>query len=457
MTHTISRRTVAKGAAWAAPAVIASTVVPAYAASGECLSANLATAVETAFDTYYQEVLDNNPELKGLDGTSIRLWFRNTSGINGGLHTSQIAIQTSPAGTWPAALRTLQAVDGSVAAAQAKFEAKTPPLRFEMLVRNVDTSPAINYVLGGKQSVGAGTYGDINIMPIKHHPNGNWDVRNGSNTQTTGLYGANPAFSTPVFVDNPLASNRRDVSGNHYTDYRALWYQAAPAGADEAYTTAGANNGNVSSATRLGNGYSIDENVAGVTAKQNSLAYQLIPYNVNAVFSGNPTVLAYSNWGDGGAPGGRIYTATGIRLLDLVAAPTKEYITTLVRNDKTVSACDPAVIEAAYQTQLASWYASDKRYAGIDVSYTGWGVLEKDENGLPTGQSGNIATLPVTGADTTIWSHEIGAFEGSENHGNLGGRTSGPALDFFDSQLVGTRNGGDSTLGIQMNYADGIW
>lgn len=49
MTHNISRRTLAKGAAWAAPAVVATTAIPAYAASPDvCSTANLAV-IDAAF------------------------------------------------------------------------------------------------------------------------------------------------------------------------------------------------------------------------------------------------------------------------------------------------------------------------------------------------------------------------------------------------------------------------
>lgn len=49
MTHPISRRSLAKGAAWAAPAVIATTAIPAYAASSTSCSTTAIAAIDAAF------------------------------------------------------------------------------------------------------------------------------------------------------------------------------------------------------------------------------------------------------------------------------------------------------------------------------------------------------------------------------------------------------------------------
>lgn len=49
MTHNISRRSLAKGAAWAAPAVVATTAIPAYAASPVTCSTASQAAIDAAF------------------------------------------------------------------------------------------------------------------------------------------------------------------------------------------------------------------------------------------------------------------------------------------------------------------------------------------------------------------------------------------------------------------------
>lgn len=53
MTHNISRRSLAKGAAWAAPAVAATTAIPAYAASLTCPTETI-EAIDTAFTSFKQ-------------------------------------------------------------------------------------------------------------------------------------------------------------------------------------------------------------------------------------------------------------------------------------------------------------------------------------------------------------------------------------------------------------------
>ncbi|MGV3103371.1 hypothetical protein [Rothia sp. 32237D007AR] len=54
MTHNVSRRTLAKGAAWAAPAVVATTAIPAYAASPTACSTATIKAIDTAFAEFKQ-------------------------------------------------------------------------------------------------------------------------------------------------------------------------------------------------------------------------------------------------------------------------------------------------------------------------------------------------------------------------------------------------------------------
>lgn len=90
MTHQISRRTLAKGAAWATPVVAASAVVPAYAASSpEDACPVTISDVETAFEL--RRTMMN--EYLGCSGTSdFTIYYGGAGGINGALQSSSMGI-----------------------------------------------------------------------------------------------------------------------------------------------------------------------------------------------------------------------------------------------------------------------------------------------------------------------------------------------------------------------------
>ncbi len=166
MTHNVSRRTLAKGAAWAAPAVVATAAIPAYAASMSCPD-----DIDIQVEEIFQKRLASLPSLRN---TNIRFWFTNNSGSNGALHTSNLRMQITNGGS---------------------LDVSTLPFGFEFAQRNVATSPAINKLFGG------GTIRSAR-MPAEWPATGKWNTR-------TGVADASPAA---INVDNPNAPNQRDVS-----------------------------------------------------------------------------------------------------------------------------------------------------------------------------------------------------------------------------------------------------
>ncbi|MFC6353991.1 hypothetical protein ACFP6B_08835 [Rothia nasimurium] len=174
MTHNVSRRTLAKGAAWAAPAVVATAAVPAYAASPNCPS-----DIDAQVDAVFQVRL---AALPNLSNTSIRYWFTNNAGSNGAVHTSNLRVEIT---------------NGSA------IDAAGLPFGFEFAQRNVATSVAVNKLFSG------GTTGSFNSarMPVEWPPHGKWNTR-------TGVADATPLA---VNVDDPNALNQRDVS--HASSY----------------------------------------------------------------------------------------------------------------------------------------------------------------------------------------------------------------------------------------------
>ncbi|WP_326503055.1 hypothetical protein [Rothia nasimurium] len=175
MTHNVSRRTLAKGAAWAAPAVVATAAIPAYAASPTCPD-----DIDAQVDAVFQVRLASLPS---LTNTTIRLWYTGNSGTNGALQTSNLRVQVTNGGAL--------GVSGL-------------PFGFEFAQRNVDTSGAINKLFGG------GTIRTAQ-MPEKWPANSGWNTR-------TGVADVSPAA---VNVDDPNAANQRDVS--HASSYINLY------------------------------------------------------------------------------------------------------------------------------------------------------------------------------------------------------------------------------------------
>lgn len=87
MTHSISRRTIAKGAAWAAPAVVATAAIPAYAASAETCSAASMAAIDAAFSDFQTKNLDMEfniyQPLAAANGTATDVYtnFKNNGDV----------------------------------------------------------------------------------------------------------------------------------------------------------------------------------------------------------------------------------------------------------------------------------------------------------------------------------------------------------------------------------------
>lgn len=404
MTHNVSRRTLAKGAAWAAPAVVATAAIPAYAASRTECPSDIANKMRAAFDSYVTDVKAADPA-KNLDGVTVRTWWRNVAGRNGnGAQTMQHAIE----------------IDGLTGAPLTAQEGGsfTAPIKLTYAVRNVDTSYAVNN-LSDRMPVGLGrgTYGDRNVMLNPWRPWGNWNVR-------TGEFIENQAVNNVATgsVDNG-SGEQRDWAGNTYTDYRGRLY--SPTG------------------EQLGNGISIDETLTTDAGKWRE--WVAVPGNTRAVLSGTPTVLQYTNLGmaNNQMGTGKIYIAFGVKPMDVITAPEYSVVAEKVLAvDPTVS--DDCLLDA-YNAELVNWETRNDRFGGATFLNSGWG-------------SGVIADTVYSGSDF-VWSHETGAFEGSENDGHtMGSLTLGDdPLTYFDQQWVGATAGRDTTLGYQLDYYDGIW
>lgn len=150
MTHNVSRRTLAKGAAWAAPAVVATTAIPAYAASPATCDETKA-AVTKAFADF---ATNNVPDLSDVN---LRYVFVGPSHYNGAQNNSALRAQFQGPETKLAEL--------------AK-------LGVEFGVKAVDTSPAINNTFAGKPAPYS-RYNNV-TMPDVYPASANWDTRNGT-------------------------------------------------------------------------------------------------------------------------------------------------------------------------------------------------------------------------------------------------------------------------------------
>ena len=158
MTHGFSRRTLAKGVAWAAPVVVASASVPVYAASSPC-PADIDAQVEAVFQRRLAA-------LPNLQNTTIRFWYNNNASSNGALGTSNLRVQVTNGGV---------------------LDVPQLPFGFEFAQRNVATSPAINKLFGGGKIRSA-------QMPAEWPANNKWNT-------STGVADDSPAA---VNVDDPM-------------------------------------------------------------------------------------------------------------------------------------------------------------------------------------------------------------------------------------------------------------
>ena len=143
MTHGFSRRTLAKGVAWAAPVVVASASVPVYAASSPC-PADIDAQVEAVFQRRLAA-------LPNLQNTTIRFWYNNNASSNGALGTSNLRVQVTNGGV---------------------LDVPQLPFGFEFAQRNVATSPAINKLFGGGKIRSA-------QMPAEWPANNKWNTSTG--------------------------------------------------------------------------------------------------------------------------------------------------------------------------------------------------------------------------------------------------------------------------------------
>ena len=375
MTHNVSRRTLAKGAAWAAPAVVATAAVPAYAASPNCPS-----DIDTQMDTYFQTYASALPDLSA--GTW-RFWWTETANGNGyGGTLAYLAAQ----------------YEGP------SFDLATNPYVFEFAQKNVDTSPAVNRVVGG-ENVGS-TSGGINL-PTTWPASG---VVN-NNGSTGG--------SDPRNVGDCSAPNQRDMN---YSSSFIRWYSA-----DGLYKDEGVAIGEENMTCQ-------GDALVATMAFQPDTAY----YN-NLIMSGNPQNLVSIYVRDGLYSGGRIYITNGIRPIGFRPPKFED-----VAASTQFSGVDATCLQTAYLKRVALWEDSGEGLKGLKVYFTSWG---------DTDAVGTIQNTLYSGTDFK-WANEMGTFYNGnipETRGSafgVGG-TYSTAESLFKSILR-------SSVISEIRYRDGI-
>lgn len=112
----ITRRSLVKGVAWVAPTIAVSAVAPAYAESHPCKA-----HVDQFFNEYKQKLPD-------LTGSTLRFWFQSSANTNGIGVETEAGLRIQNHGT-------------------ATLDFSKTPLLFDIAVRHVQTSDAINSTL----------------------------------------------------------------------------------------------------------------------------------------------------------------------------------------------------------------------------------------------------------------------------------------------------------------------
>ncbi|MGV3245751.1 hypothetical protein [Rothia sp. 11254D007CT] len=392
MTHNVSRRTLTKGAAWAAPAVVATTAIPAYAASASTKCDPVKEAVKKAFDDYAKTLPD-------LTGSTLRIWFSADGTENGTPNEARIR------GEW--------------------LGAKKPSTRefvFEVGFRNVDTSIAVNNNFAGQNwtEKAASFAGGNFYLPTRWAANGTWDSR-------TGV----PGDSGAKYVDQ-MPTERRDLDiASSFMNIRSadgLWKNEG--------TVAG-------------------ENLATAKGYYASVFAAYDPANdfYRRQFESNGIQDLIRLGARGGASGtGRIYISWGVRPVGYAPLSIEEVRKALT--DQKI-AIDEKCFQEAYAEQYNLWITGCRGLAGLQISLTNWGLTGTLQNtpyscgsaawGSPDGFAwshivGNTASVPIIEGDAKALA---------------GGGTS--MVNFIRSRAGGLWQGGDTAIGKQLEYRDGIF
>ncbi|WP_237211778.1 hypothetical protein [Rothia nasimurium] len=408
MTHNVSRRTLAKGAAWAAPAVVATTAIPAYAASSTC---STAAQYEEAMAKYFADFASKVPD---LSNTKLRLWYVAPPHPNGGgdgfITAGALRVQG-------------QNVPALISAKNDKNFGQQ--FGFEFGIRNVDTSGAVNRLFAPHLSERVGSYKNV-TLPNPYHASGGWDTRNG-----------NTPFGAPEAVGVNDTTIRRDGGwsssfGQFEWNRTGGWHDSL----DETQFKAASLNGVNYLSTR----FALDPS---------------LPFYRNQLFSGNTQDLIRLAPRDGTdlRNGGAIYIAYGLRPIG-VQPPTYQQTLTYIK--ETVKCTYPAnsptpfetFFENAYYRLVDEWVSQGKGLGGLQVVFSGWGI------------SGNIEEIPAPVGDF-LWSHEIGNFNSQAAYEGEGTRfvdtTTGSAWEQVNRYAGGLWASRDTGFGKQVYYRDGIF
>ncbi|QRZ62463.1 hypothetical protein [Rothia sp. ZJ932] len=382
MTQNISRRSLAKGAAWAAPVVAATSTIPAYAAS-KC-----PPNIDVEVDKYFQVYASTLPD---LSNSRWRFWWTDAAPSNGFLH------QTTISGQYEG-----DAID---------FAAN--PFVFEFAQKNVDTSPVVNNILGGR--TGLGNFSGITVPSI-YPASGEWNINNG----------APEGAEARMVGDCSGAKNARQRDVSHSSSFVKFY------SSDGFYKPEGVAAGEET-------GICVGDALTWTLAVEPDTAY----YN-NLLVGGKPQDILNSHWRGGGQDGGRVYTALGLRPIGF-RPPT--YVD--IKNAPQFSNVDETCLQNAYLKRVARWKVTKEGLRGLTVLFTGWNT---PNNGL-------IQNLTYSG-DAFVWSNEIGNFYFTLNPERTGRAFAingayNNALDFFESTYRGV-SWRDGTA-YEIRLRDGIF
>lgn len=375
MTHNVSRRTLAKGASWAAPVVVATAAVPAYAAS-KCASYNkekLKERVKALFDAYYRRL--------GRRNMTFNFWYAASSAQNG---SSQ-----------EAALRVTFQGDAN--------QLMQFPLEFEVALRHVDTSIAVNRTLANKTiqdtsfpaTYPGGGLGGAQVAAVRA---GTCDTRNGYIRSSFIRVFEDDQRS--LLINGAIQQNPDMLCGG---DYRYWPARIMP-------TTS---------------------------------------YYANQLSGGGMQDFMNFQFNDASHQGGALYSGIGVRVKGWYPSYDTD-----IRADKEISdaIANKCITEKdAFEAFLVQQAVDASRaYAGLTVNYYGWG-------------DGSNAVTPMRiTPGGWFWSDEAGNFhtgyagEGVEHtlaHDVRWGRKPGPTTmeDFLRSRVwaVGVKG--------ELEYRDGIF
>lgn len=381
-----------KGAAWAAPAVVATTMIQAYAASTKTSCSSTKEAVKKAFDDYAKTLPD-------LTGSTLRIWFSADGTENGGPNEARVR------GEW--------------------LGAKKPSTRefvFEVGFRNVDTSVAVNKHFAGQNwNEKAAPFADGNFyLPTRWSADGTWDSR-------TGV----PGDSGAKYVDQ-MPAERRDLDiGSSFMNIRSadgLWKnEGTIAGEDKA----------------TAKGY-----YASVFA-----AYDPANDFYRRQFESNGIQdLIRLGARDGSSRGGTIYVSWGVRPVGYAPLLINE-VRTVLEKQKIV--IDEKCFQEAYAEQYNLWITGCRGLAGLQISLTNWGL------------TGNLQNTPYScgssawgSPDGFAWSHIVGNTASTpviEGDAKALADRGTSMVNFIRSRAGGLWQGGDTTIGKQLEYRDGIF